>query len=376
MKTRIMRNTMVVFLLLAYVSVQAQELSGSYTGILEVQGMELELTYNLAETANGYAATLDVPAQGASGIELDSVVLEGDKITIKSAKMQMTYSGTLSGDRIEGTYEQMGQQYPLSLTKKVKTLPGNPDLPSSEEELKQLAAKETGTYKYSVEDYFTTPEAFSFQLSPNGKYTSYMKRRATGERDLYLKETDTQKETLLIKQEEDLIRGYYWANENRILYMQDKGGDENYHVYGVDISGANKKELTPFEGVRVNIIENLKEDDDHVIVQMNKDNPQQEEPYLLNINTGAITKLYTVKAGDPPVSSYDFDRKGNLRAINRIVDGIKMELLYKIDGEFKRVKITEFGDTFGIISFNPSSKNPDEAYVISNLDEIGRASCR
>ena len=112
MKTRIMRNTMVVFLFLAYVSTQAQDLAGSYTGTFEVQGMELELTYNLAETANGYAATLDVPAQGASGIELDSVVLEGDKITIKSAKMQMTYSGTLSGDRIEGTYEQMGQQYP------------------------------------------------------------------------------------------------------------------------------------------------------------------------------------------------------------------------------------------------------------------------
>jgi len=369
MKTRIMRNTMVVFLLLAYVSVQAQELSGSYTGILEVQGMELELTYNLAETANGYAATLDVPAQGASGIELDSVVLEGDKITIKSAKMQMTYSGTLSGDRIEGTYEQMGQQYPLSLTKTVKTLPGNPDLPSSEEELKQLAAKETGTYKYSVEDYFTTPEAFSFQLSPNGKYTSYMKRRATGERDLYLKETDTQKETLLIKQEEDLIRGYYWANENRILYLQDKGGDENYHVYGVDISGANKKELTPFEGVRVNIIETLKEDDDHVIIQMNKDNPQQEEPYRLNINTGEIEKLYTVDPADPPVAGYHFDRFGNLRAISRIVDGVNTEVLYNVDGKFEQLLVADFGDSFGITSFNVNSGNPDHAYVVSNLEQ-------
>ncbi len=45
-----------------------------------------------------------------------------------------------------------------------------------------------------------------------------------------------------------------------------------------------------------------------------------------------------------------------------------MELLYKIDGEFKRVMLTDFGDSFGISSFNPSSKNPDEAYVISNLD--------
>ncbi|HLS10766.1 MAG TPA: S9 family peptidase [Flavobacteriaceae bacterium] len=251
----------------------------------------------------------------------------------------------------------------------MKKLPGKPDLPSSEKELRQLAAKETGTYKYTVEDYFKTPEAFSFQLSPDGKYLSYMKRRETGERDLYLQEITTQKETLLIKQEEDLIRGYYWANKDRILYMQDKGGDENYHVFGVDISGENKKELTPYDGVRINIIEPLREDKDHVIIQMNKDNIQQEEPYRLNINTGEVTKLYTVEAGDPPIAGYDFDRFGNLRAISRIVDGINTEILYNTDGEFKQLLVADFGDAFGISSFNVKDGNPDEAYVVSNLGQ-------
>ncbi len=139
------------------------------------------------------------------------------------------------------------------MKKIVKTKPGNTALPSTDAALEKLAAMESGNYKYSVEDYFKTPEAFSFQLSPDGTFISYMKRRETGERDLYLKETATQKETLLIKQEEDLIRGYYWANDTRILYLQDKGGDENYHVYGVDVTGQNKKDLTPYEGVRVNI---------------------------------------------------------------------------------------------------------------------------
>lgn len=364
-----MKISMTLILLMACIMVHAQELGGSYTGTLEVQGMELELTYNIAKTEDGYSATLDVPAQGASGIEMDSVVLEEDEVSIKSAKMQMSFAGKLTKDSIVGTYEQMGQKYPLSLKKTVKKLPGNTSLPSSKEALSQLAAKETGTYKYNVEDYFKTPEAFSFQLSPDGKYLSYMKRRETGERDVYLKETATQKETLLIKQEEDLIRGYYWANKNRILYLQDKGGDENYHVFGIDISGENKKELTPFDGVRVNIIESLKEDEDHVIVQMNKDNIQQEEPYRLNINTGEVTKLYTVEAGDPPVAGYDFDRFGNLRAINRIIDGINTEVLYKIDGEFKQLLVADFGDAFGISSFNVKDGNPDEAYVVSNLGQ-------
>jgi len=364
-----MRFSMTLIFLMTCVIVNAQELGGSYTGTLEVQGMELELTYNITKTVDGYTATLDVPAQGASGIELDSVVLEGDEVSIQSAKMQMSFVGKLAKDSIVGIYEQMGQQYPLSLKKTVKKLPGNTNLPSSEEELRQLAAKETGTYKYTVEDYFKTPEAFSFQLSPDGKYLSYMKRRETGERDVYLQDTDTQKETLLIKQEEDLIRGYYWANKNRILYMQDKGGNENYHVFGVDISDENKKELTPYEGVRVNIIEPLREDKDHVIIQMNKDNIQQEEPYRLNINTGEVTKLFTVEAGGPPVAGYDFDRFGNLRAITRIVDGINTETLYKIDGEFKQLLVADFGDAFGISSFNVKDGKPDEAYVVSNLGQ-------
>nr|WP_262914740.1 S9 family peptidase [Christiangramia lutea] len=241
-------------------------------------------------------------------------------------------------------------------------------MPSTKTELGKLAALETGDYKYSVEDYFKTPEAFSFQLSPDGKYLAYMKRRTTGERDLYLREISTQKESLLKKQEEDLIRGFYWKNNNRILYLQDKGGDENYHVFGVDVNGENDSDLTPFDGVRVIIIAVLKEDDDHVIIQMNKENPQQEEPYRLNINTGEVTKLYTVKEGDAPVAGYNFDRKGNLRAITRVVDGVNTELLYEIEGEFKRVKLTEFGDTFSISSFNPNTNNPDDAYVVSNLE--------
>src|SRR5690606_31703617 len=231
-----------------------------------------ELIFNITPTENGHSATLDVPMQGASGIELDSVILQDNNVTITSAKMQLAYTGTVSGENIEGTYEQMGQKYPLNLKKIIKTKPGNTELPSTDVELAKLAAMESGKYKYSVEDYFKTPEAYSFKLSPDGKFISYMKRRETGERDLYLKETATQKETLLIKQEEDLIKGYFWANNSRILYLQDKGGNENNHVFGIDVTGQNKSELTPFDGVKVDIIEDLKEDENHVIVQMNKDN--------------------------------------------------------------------------------------------------------
>lgn len=365
--TTLIKYSIAIALFIIAATTNAQKLNGSYSGSLEVQGMQMELIFNISPTEAGYSATLDVPMQGASGIELDSVVLQDNNVTITSAKMKLTYTGTVSGETIEGTYEQMGQKYPLNLKKTIKTKPGNTALPSTDAELAKLAAKETGKFKYTVADYFKTPEVYSFKLSPDGKYLSYLKRRETGERDVYLKETATQKESLLIKQEEDLIRTFFWANDNRILYLQDKGGNENYHLFGIDLDGTNKKELTPYEGVRVTVLETLKDDEEHIIVQMNKENLEQEEPYLLNINSGEFTKLYTVKAGEAAVAGYSFDQKGNLRAIGRMVDGVNVELLYKIDGEFKQIMVNEFTDSFGILDFNPNSENPDDAYVVSNL---------
>ena len=346
----------------------AQQVNGSYKGTLETQGMELELIFNLKTTDGNLSATMDVPLQGATDIVMDSATIEENKISITSEKLKMTYLGTITNDKITGTYAQLGTDYPLDLMKTEKTIPGNPALPSSEADLATLIAKEDGNFKYKVEDYFQTPDAYAFKLSPDGKYLSYMRRRDGGKRDLFLKNTETQTEIKLVAQEEDLIRSYFWASEDRIVYSQDKGGNENYHLFGVNLDGSGNEELTPFDEVRVSVLATLKEDKDHVIVQMNKDNPGQEEPYKLNIKTGSVEKLYTVKEGDAPVAGYDFDKNGNLRAISRIVNGVDMELLYNIDGEFKQIMEVPFGESFGISRFDYASDNPDAAYVISNLE--------
>ncbi|WBX78014.1 hypothetical protein PG911_07095 [Tenacibaculum ovolyticum] len=64
----------------------------------------------------------------------------------------------------------------LAQEKKKDSLPGNPTLPSSSEELKKLAALDVGNYQYNVKDYFKKPKKRSFILSPDGKYLSYKKK--------------------------------------------------------------------------------------------------------------------------------------------------------------------------------------------------------
>lgn len=62
--------------------------------------------------------------------------------------------------------------------KKVK--PENPKLVLSEINLKRLKDADAGNYKYSVEDYFGTPELSDLCLSPDGKYLSFIKRDVSG----------------------------------------------------------------------------------------------------------------------------------------------------------------------------------------------------
>ncbi len=351
--------------------INAQQFVGDWKGAISVQGIELELIFHITEDNGTYATTLDIPMQGAAGIPVEKIEVDGSKLSLDMAALQATYEGTLNAESIEGTFKQMGQEFPLTLNKFESKLPGNPDLVSSDEDLQKLVSYDTGNYKYKVEDYFSRPKASSFQLSPDGKYMSYREKEdGSTKRHVYVKEISTGKITRVLEEKDELIRGYVWKNNERLLYMMDQGGNEQYHIHAVNIDGSNNVDLTPYEGVQAGIISILKDQKDYVIVQMNKNNMQVFEPYKLNIVTGELEQLYENKDITNPIQGYDFDKDGNLRGYNRLVNGVESEQWYKdlATDEFKLVKQMKWYDTFGILGFDYAGNNPDEAYVVTNLD--------
>jgi len=347
------------------------QIKGDWKGVLNVQGTNMNLIFHITEINGAYSATMDVPMQGATGISIDTVKFTDNQLSLSSEKLHLSYKGKLAGDSIEGTLEQSGMSLPLNLAKYESKLPGDASLPSSEEDLKKLAAYDKGDFKYKVEDYFSKPKASNFQLSPDGKYMSYMEKEDNStKRHVYVKEIATGKVQRVIEEKEELIRGYAWKNNTRLIYAMDKGGNENYHIYAVNIDGTNNVDLTPYEGVRAEILEILKEQKDYIIVMMNKNNKQLFDPYKLNIVTGEATQLFENTDAANPVQGYDFDKDGVLRAYTKMVNGVESELYYKdlAADTFKLAKHTNWYDTFGIETFNYSSGNKDEAYVLTNLD--------
>ncbi len=365
-----MKTKNLIILLLMSMTTQAQQFVGDWKGTLDVQGMKLEVIFHMAQKDNNYTTTMDVPMQGATGVPIDKTEVNNNHITLKAASLGIEFKGELKNKEIVGEFHQAGMNLPLTLTSFESKLPGNTALPSSKEELEQLKSYDKGNYKYSVSDYFARPKASGFQLSPNGKYMSYREKDENNKRHIYVKELATGKVQRAIEEKEELVRGYGWINDERLFFAMDKGGDENYHVYAVNLDGSNLKDLTPFDGVRASIQNILKEQKDYIIVLMNKNNKQVFEPFKLNIVTGALEQLYKNEDIANPIQGYEFDKDGNLRGYSKLVNGVQNQLYYKDNktGEFKLHTTTNWDDTFGIISFNYASKNKDEAYVLTNLD--------
>lgn len=214
-----------------------------------------------------------------------------------------------------------------------------------------------------LEDFFKNPDRTSFNISPDGKYISFM---APYEKrmNIYVQKAGSNKATRLTSETDRDISGYFWANNTRLLFLKDNGGDENFALYGVDMNGKNLKCLTCFDKVRTQIIDDLEDQPDFVIVGLNKRNAMVFDPYRLNINTGELTIL----AENPGnIQGWMTDHEGKLRVAIAIVDGVNSQLLFR-DNEteaFRPILTTSFKESLSPQFFTFDNKM---LYATSNLN--------
>lgn len=212
-----------------------------------------------------------------------------------------------------------------------------------------------------LKDFFKNPEKDGYQISPDGRYFSYMAPYES-RMNVFVQKVGDANATRITSETERDISGYFWGNNNVILYLKDFAGDENYHVVTATIDGKNVKDVTPFPGVRAEIIDDLEEDDDHIIVGMNKRNPEVFDPYRLNINTGDLTIL----AENPGnIMEWATDHEGKIRMATA-TDGVITSLLYreKETDEFKTILTTNFKESVSPLFFTFDNKM---IYATSNI---------
>ena len=206
-----------------------------------------------------------------------------------------------------------------------------------------------------LEDFFKNPEKSSYQISPDGNFYSFMapyKNRM----NIFIQRIGDSSAVQLTFEEARDIAGYFWPNNEQIIFLKDEAGDENFHLFGVNIDGSNPISFTDFEGVRAQIIDDLPDQNDFVIIGLNKRNKQVFDPYRLNLKTGEISML----AKNPGnIQGWMFDHDGKLRIATAIVDGVNQSILYREneEDEFKTIITTNFKEGFNPQFFTFDNKN-------------------
>ncbi|MBK8501456.1 MAG: S9 family peptidase [Saprospiraceae bacterium] len=246
-------------------------------------------------------------------------------------------------------------------------LPGDPGLPSSAADLQTLInIGEQQSHKYSVEDFFRNPEKSNYQLSPGGNYFSYMapyQRR----KNIFVQKISEDHAIRLTSSTDRDISGYGWASSDRLIFIKDSGGDENFQLYAVNHDGTNPKDLTPYPGVRIQLIDILEDDEEDIIIGMNKNNAQLFEPYRINIKTGETHQLAQNDNVVEPIDSWMTDHEGKIRIATKVVNGTETVLMYRDSEEesFREVLKTDFTESMSPLFFD--FEKDHVVYASSNL---------
>ncbi len=213
-----------------------------------------------------------------------------------------------------------------------------------------------------LRDFFRNPVGAAYQVSSGGEYISWL---APWENRLnvFVQPADGSAEPRrLTDATKRDISGYFWSAKDQIVYLQDDGGDENFHLYAVGADGGGKHDLTPFPGVRVGVVDDLRDDEDHILISMNKRDARVFDVFRLNTRSGDM-ELVAENPGS--VSSWVTDHEGKVRAAVQ-TDGVNTELLTRAaeDQPFRKVLSTNFRESVDPLFFTYDNK---ELYASSNL---------
>lgn len=139
---------------------------------------------------------------------------------------------------------------------------------------------------------FGNPERASVQLSPDGTQISFL-APVSGVLNVWVgPTTDPSAAKPVTKDTHRGIRNYFWAYTNtHILYIQDKGGDENWRVYSANLKTDKIIDLTPFDKVQARVQEVNHKHPEEILVAINNRVPQLHDVHRVNVTTGKMTMV-------------------------------------------------------------------------------------
>ncbi|QBS44613.1 S9 family peptidase [Nocardia sp. CS682] len=212
----------------------------------------------------------------------------------------------------------------------------------------------------TVEDLFSPPVRSAASISPDGTRLAYL-APWQNRLNVWVQDLDSAEEPRCVTADGNRsIHDYRWTDDPRwLLYTQDGNGDENWHLYRVDLSdpAAAAVDLTPFPGARLFGLELPRGRPGSAIVTLNARKVEEFDVYELDIATGELVML----AKNPGrVSGWKVSHRGDLFATSMTDDGdVELSRYDSAAGELSRVAVWDGADY--PVGVSPIEITPDGA---------------
>lgn len=220
--------------------------------------------------------------------------------------------------------------------------------------------------------FFGNPEISGGQLSPDGQYIAFMKEY-NGIMNIWVKELyQTFDEARPLTDSERPLYGFFWSGDGKhILYVRDKGGDENMNIFAVNPADSApeglvtvSRNLTNFNEVTAQIYQVSDNDHDLLFIGLNKRDKAWHDLYSMRISTGELELLYE---NNERIVGYGFDWDDNLRVYYQSDEQGNTYMLYKKGDSLTSIYETSVTESAFISGWN---ENNSKCYLITNKGDL------
>ncbi|HEY8204158.1 MAG TPA: hypothetical protein VIF81_05470, partial [Pyrinomonadaceae bacterium] len=192
-------------------------------------------------------------------------------------------------------------------------------------------------------------QKFNPRISPNGKMLAYI-GPDKGVFNVWVRTVGQNDDRVVTSDRKRGIDNFIWQEDGEhVLYIQDRDGDENSHIYQTDLQTKNTRNLTPFQGVRAYIIAASTRFPDQMLVALNLRDRKIFDIYRINLKNGAV-ELESESARDE--TAWIADSNLHVRAVRAYLPDGSVEIRVRDDvrspwRSLRRWSGDETGDIFG-----------------------------
>ena len=177
---------------------------------------------------------------------------------------------------------------------------------------------------------FGNPTRTGGRLSPDGRWISFLAPR-DGVMNVWVAPVAAPDRARPLTAEKlRPIRQTFWSPDSaQVMFVNDKGGDENFLLYGVNVATGVERNFTPFAKTRVLPVGVSTLVRDRVLIGVNDRDPRWHDVHSLDLATGELTLVFRADGYSDVVA----DERLNVRLVakprpdggsdwHRVADGV------------------------------------------------------